>query len=411
MDHFSGETPRHPVLACAESLHAALDAVADVDPAWMTSEDKARALTELSRAEARLEGLRGRVLATADDVAADAGARNVTSWLAHTTVDDYGSARRQVACAEALASRYRHVEDALCSGTINASAARVIARGLDDLPDYVTDEVREKAELTLVDEASRFRPKDLRLLARKVLEVVAPDEYDAQEREALERQERRAQERIKLNLWPTGNGLTKYAGYLPDPVAAMLKTFLEAICAPRKLLPMGEDRLSYPERLGHAFCDLLTSLPSDLLPMHGGTATNVVVTMTLQDLLGDGVATLGTDTRISAGEARRLACRAGIIPAVLGGKSEILDLGRTQRLFNAPQRRAMGIRDKVCRAEGCDIPAAWCEAHHLDPWSRGGRTDVADGVLLCSHHHHLVHDSAYDTSRLSSADFRFHRRT
>ena len=411
MDHFSGETRQHPMVVCAESIHDALDAVAEVDPAWMATADKARVLTELSRAEARLEGLRGRVLATADDVAEEDGARNITVWLAQRAVDDYGTIRALVARAEALAGRYRHVEDALCAGTINAAAAKVIARGLDDLPDYVTDQVREKAELTLVDEAARFRPKDLRLLARKILEVVAPDEYDAQERAALEQQERRAHERIKLNLWPSGNGITKLTGYLPDPVAEMLKTYLEAYSAPRKLLPLGEDRLSYPERLGHAFCDLLTSLPGEVLPIHGGTATSVVVTMTLKDLLGDGVATLGTHNRITAGEARRLACQAGIIPVVLGGKSEILDLGRTRRLFNNPQRKAMAIRDRVCRAEGCDIPAAWCEAHHLDPWSRGGRTDLADGVLACSHHHHLFHDPAYDASRLPNGDYRFHRRT
>ena len=411
MDHYSGESPEHPMLGCAESIHAALDEVADVDPAWMTTADKARALTELSRAEARLEGLRGRVLATAADVAKEEGARNVTTWLAHRTVGDYGATRALVARADALASRYRHVEAALCSGTINPAAAQVIVRGLDALPDYVTDPVREKAELALVDEAARFRPRDLRILARKILEVVAPDEYDDQERAALDQQERRARRRITLHLHPDGDGMTDIVASVPDAIADRFKTYLEAYASPRKLLPAGEDWLPYAERLGHAFCEFLENVPAESLPIHGGTATSVVITMTLDDLLKDGVATLGEDTRISAGEVRRLACQAGIIPAVLGGKSEILDLGRTQRLFNAAQHKAMRIRDKVCRADGCDIPAAWCEAHHLDPWSRGGWTDVADGALLCSHHHHLIHDSAYDTSRLPNGDFRFHRRT
>jgi hypothetical protein len=69
------------------------------------------------------------------------------------------------------------------------------------------------------------------------------------------------------------------------------------------------------------------------------------------------------------------------------------------------------LRDKGCRAEGCAMPAAMCEAHHLQPWSQGGRTDLADGVLLCSHHHHVIHDPRYATTRLPNGDYRFHRRT
>jgi hypothetical protein len=97
---------------------------------------------------------------------------------------------------------------------------------------------------------------------------------------------------------------------------------------------------------------------------------------------------------------------------VLGGRSEILDLGRARRLYSPAQRKAMALRDVTCRAEGCDIPAAWCEAHHATrPWTRGGRTDLADGVLLCSWHHHRAHDHRYDARLLPSGELRFHRRT
>nr|WP_280139621.1 HNH endonuclease signature motif containing protein [Nocardioides lianchengensis] len=113
---------------------------------------------------------------------------------------------------------------------------------------------------------------------------------------------------------------------------------------------------------------------------------------------------------MTAGEARRLACTANLVPAVLGAKSEILDLGRSQRLYNRSQRRAMGLRDRECRAEGCHVPAPWCEAHHLTPWSAGGRTDLDDGVLLCSRHHHHIHDPAYDAEHLLEGKFRFHRK-
>ena len=127
---------------------------------------------------------------------------------------------------------------------------------------------------------------------------------------------------------------------------------------------------------------------------------------------GLGLAETSTGEVLTATEARRLACTAGIIPVVLGGAGETLDLGRSRRLFSPGQRKAMAIRDRGCRAEDCDIPSAWCEAHHAHtPWSRGGRTDLAHGVLLCSLHHHRAHDRTWDTARLPNGDLRYHRRT
>ncbi len=95
---------------------------------------------------------------------------------------------------------------------------------------------------------------------------------------------------------------------------------------------------------------------------------------------------------------------------VLGGDSEILDQGRAQRLFTAAQRKALIYRDRTCRAEGCDIPGTWSEAHHWISWALGGLTDIDNGVLLCRHHHQRIHEDTYRTERLPSGDIRFHRR-
>jgi hypothetical protein len=103
---------------------------------------------------------------------------------------------------------------------------------------------------------------------------------------------------------------------------------------------------------------------------------------------------------------------AGIVPVVLGGQSQVLDLGRTRRLFSPPQRKALAVLQGTCAADGCDVPAAWCEAHHAeDPWSKGGRTNLAEGVLLCPHHHHRAHDLRYITRRMPDGSVRFSRRT
>jgi hypothetical protein len=271
---------------------------------------------------------------------------------------------------------------------------------------------------------------------------VAPEIGEAAEARALEAEERRAETALSLTFIPRPDGLegiTEIRFRGPDVIAGRLRTYLEAITAPRaaRVAPSltrqdafgvvesttDDIRLTAFERRPHsrrqaeAFCSLLEHLDPDGLPEHGGTATAVVVTIPLADLqrdlaVADVTAGLDGIGRLSAGEIRRLACAAQIIPAVLGSKSEILDLGRSQRLFSPAQRRALAIRDKTCRAEGCSVPATWTEAHHFrEPWSRNGRTDLADGKLLCPWHHHRAHDDRYLHQELPNGDVRFSRRT
>ena len=250
------------------------------------------------------------------------------------------------------------------------------------------------------------------MLGRKILEVVAPDVYDLEEGKALEAEERRARERTTLSLKALGDGSTRIVIRVPDAVATRLRTYLEAFSSPRHQGAGEADRIPAFRRLGSAFCAFLETVDPRRLPVHGGDATTVIVTIPLEDLTRElSAAGLSAGDRISAGEARRLACKADIIPAVLGGKSEVLDLGRSSRLFRPAQRKAMVIRDRECRAEGCTVPATWCEAHHWGiPWSRGGRTDLKDGVLLCSWHHHRAHDPTYVGDRMPNGDVRFRRR-
>jgi hypothetical protein len=126
---------------------------------------------------------------------------------------------------------------------------------------------------------------------------------------------------------------------------------------------------------------------------------------------GLGTALIG-DTPISAGEARRMACTTALIPTILGGASQVLDMGRTRRLYERTPRKALALRYPTCATDGCDIPSAWCEAHHAgNPWANGGRTDLKDGMLLCAHHHHRAHDHHYETRRRPDSSVRFHRRT
>jgi hypothetical protein len=96
---------------------------------------------------------------------------------------------------------------------------------------------------------------------------------------------------------------------------------------------------------------------------------------------------------------------------VLGGESEVLDLGRAERFHQPHQRIAIGARYKTCTAEGCDWPPWMCHVHHDTPFSHGGPTSVDDARLLCPRHHARAHDPAYETTKLPGGKVAFHRRT
>ncbi|WP_411734088.1 DUF222 domain-containing protein [Paeniglutamicibacter sp.] len=117
------------------------------------------------------------------------------------------------------------------------------------------------------------------------------------------------------------------------------------------------------------------------------------ITINLETFMGQldaaGVTDHGED--ISAASCRRIACNAGIVPIVLDGAGVPLELGRTRRYFNRAQRRAIAVRDKGCANPGCTMPPNRCEAHHLDAWNLGGRTDVSRGCLLCPICHQAYH--------------------
>ena len=309
----------------------------------------------------RVEGLRLRVMATAMDVAEVEGAPTVAAWLAPRTRATTRSLHGREQLARGLDRRWQLVGAGVATGSVSMAQAEVIVRALEaldalDAPSVgepVDRELLAAAEQHLVEKAAEFTPPALRALGERILEVICPEQYDDQERTALLAAERRASAATRLSLHVRGDGSVDVRARVPEATAARLQTYLEAVTAPRRGDVDEADGARVPadQRRGHAFCALLEAFDPDRLPLHGGTATTVVVTVPYDGLVSKtGVATLGDGTRISASEARRLACGAAILPAVLDGTSEVLDLGRTRRLFSTAQRKALAIRQRTCRA-------------------------------------------------------------
>jgi hypothetical protein len=104
----------------------------------------------------------------------------------------------------------------------------------------------------------------------------------------------------------------------------------------------------------------------------------------------------GNNAPVSPETIERLICDSGTVEIRLDEFNRPLDLGHEQRLFNRAQRRALAARDGGCRWPGCDRPPAFTEAHHIEHWLRDhGRTDINQGILLCSAHHLLLHNQRW----------------
>ena len=410
----------HPVLEAIRVATAVLAADGRTGLGWLSAPQTGIALVDAHRLVARASALVAVLVQHAEEVELHRqnGASTAAVWLANASAVTRRDAYRFARVGEAIAGRCAaHLAPACEAGTVNTEQADVIVKALDALPDELPDQLRLQAEETLVGFAADHDARALRALGKKILTVIAPEVGEAHEAALLEREEREARAASRLSMVSDGHGKVHGRFTLPELHGAMLRKALDAYAAPKHLNTNDDPDQRFiagrptPERYGRAFQQLLEMLDQTDLPAAGGMGATVVVTMTLESLLG-GLASASLDTggALSAAEARRLACEAGIIPAVLGTTSEVLDLGRTARFHTKAMRLAMAIRDGGCVAEGCNRPPHQTHAHHLTPWAHGGHTNVDDGCLLCDQHHQQVHDPLYLVERLGTGKLRFARR-
>ncbi|MER7607985.1 HNH endonuclease [Nocardioides sp. NPDC127503] len=401
-----------------DTIESSLDKLLTRDPAyWRTGQKKDR-LQRLERAQARLAALKLRVLATAGDIAEETGSKDASAWMRAELLVDKASARSQIKLAAGIA-KYDLVAAGLAEGVVSQDKARVITKALDKIetnPEASAEDLTLAEEL-LVDYATRLTANELHIVGKRILVEVDPVRFEDAEAKALLAEEERAQQKTALRVWDNHDGTIGFDGVLPTSIGMRFKRLVEAYAQPRRqqLVAKGAPLPPWERLMGQGFARLLETIDPAALPRHGGDATTINVVISLEELRKDlGIATLGYDdtngATISAAEARRMACNATIIPWVLGGDGEVLDAGRGSRFFQPIQRKAMRLQQKCCQAEGCDMPPEWCDAHHLEPWAVGGKTDLKDGALLCPHHHRMAHNHAYVHERLPDGTIRFTRR-
>ncbi|MBB2943690.1 hypothetical protein FB565_003419 [Actinoplanes lutulentus] len=377
-------------------------AFATAHPAVAADEVAADCVAELHEAIQALTAVQLRLVRQLDrnGFAKATSSRGTAAWLRDRLRVDWHVARTMVEQATLLDQRPA-LDDALSAGEVSGAQVRVIGEALRFLPEEVGPETVSAAELALIEHAGRFEPARLRKLGDRILEHVAPGEATRLEGESLRRAEQRAWWRRGLTLCAPVSGSVRITGCLTVEDAAIVQAALEPLCAPasqRDRAGDSEDDSSSPRRRrADALVEVCRlALRSGTLPDHGGLPPQLSVTIDYEALLsGVGAASVDSGARLNAETARRMACDARILPVVLGGAGEPLDLGRARRLFTPAQRQALNVRDGGCAFPDCDRPPRWCESHHMLPWDQGGPTDVSQGVLLCRPHHRLVHGGGW----------------
>ncbi|WP_448073890.1 DUF222 domain-containing protein [Georgenia yuyongxinii] len=372
----------------------------------------------------QLDALNAKALAAAeaDGLWASTGARSFAAWYRNVTGRHTGTARRQVREARVLRDQLPATAAALADGELSADHVAALTRHATNTParrDQLTDP--ELGEAFLVARAKELDAADFTQLVQHWAVRTDPD--------AADRAWKEDSERAELTIAETTGGY-HLAGWLSKIDGMALLSAVDA----RVGVPTADDTRTVPQRRAAALISLvrlaldggtlkpgarirphlsvhvpidtllrmvMASRPDDCATSrdYAGAAFALeppldVIPADLESaqLAGAAAATLEDGTPVPHSVLARLACQSQMHRVIFGPQSEVLDLGREERLYTGAQARAIIARDRRCQYPGCNAPPFEGEIHHCLWWyAHDGPTDTGKGVLLCWYHHDYVH--------------------
>ncbi|KJL30892.1 HNH endonuclease signature motif containing protein [Microbacterium azadirachtae] len=328
---------------------------------------------------------------------------------------------------------HTELDRALLDGRITSAQHDAIRQGLADPPrsdqtehesecdetehDALLRELWEVAADQLIGAAAHDTPEMLSSAARSIRDRLDPD---GARRRFQERHSRRS-----FRVWTTDDGHKRGTIDFDDEGYAWATTIIANAMRPRtggprfvdaeekaraKALtddPRTNDQLTYD-----LFLDLLrTGALADAPAVFGARRAGVRI---VQVVNGEGIADPIAHAEdhlhsFPSAVAQQQTCDVGAVRVTVDSRGNPLDVGREHRLFTPKQRVALAIRDGGCRWTGCDRPASFGEARHLDEWVQDdGRTDIDRGILLCRFHHMQLHHGGWRITRHEKEDFVLH---
>jgi 5-methylcytosine-specific restriction protein A len=318
---------------------------------------------------------------------------------------------------EVLPARHERMQAALASGRLRVATAASMLRVFEHIAPYASPTDHDRVEQILIDAAPQVSDRGFARLCAETEARFVPDQLE--ERDAMLRR------RAGVVFRATRDGRRQMIVDLHPELEGFCQAALDARTAPRRqptfldlgdggpdadsgvdaVATAGEDRRLLSQRRADALLSIMReSLGADAGRVAGRSVT-MYVTVPLEALrTGLGQAKIaGVDEPIPASVARRLAADAEIIPCVLGGESQPLDMGRSVRLATEGQRAALAIRDGGCIWPRCEAPPGWCEVAHITPWAEGGGTDLDNLMLLCAFHHRCFDNDGWGLETIDGA--------
>ncbi len=303
----------------------------------------------------------------------------------------------------ALVPRYPAVAEATLTGELSVDAAGLITAGLETLTDCLPADELHLLERRLVDKAIHLAAHEVRRLVTNAVARADLPGHEAREKRQYE---------DRYVAWKEDHtGMVIFNAKLDAVTAAPIRTVIEQIVTQQFRARRDQDPTDRDQRtVGHMRADALFEVCRHALGCQetdrSGIRTTIVVRMNKRDLdTGHGLGRIdGTTLPVSVGQLHRLTGDAGIMREVLNNDGEVLDLGRRVRMFTQAQRIALLERDGGCAK--CHAPPEHCEAHHIRYWEQGGRTNLANGVMLCTRCHHDIHRQHWEIlTRAGRVDF------
>jgi hypothetical protein len=303
---------------------------------------------------------------------------------------------------------------ALLSRSISIEAADAIRVGLGSPNSAITALQLEDAATQLCEAALSLDPDALAREARAFR-----DELDI-EGVALRDEERRQKRSLRLFLLP--DGMTKLVWTMDPETAANVRDLYDRTTSPKlggvrfvsahrqKLADQIQGDERTPEQLASDGFEQLLKLGADADPRFllgsGAPVVRITATKTVVETRRGFARIEGQPAPVSVSTLEKLTCESATKSVIFDESGRVLDFGREQRFFTRRQREALALVWGGCAAPGCDRPPSWCEAHHIVFWARDkGGTDLADGILLCRHHHLLFHNNGWEIQRDASGKY------
>ena len=353
--------------------------------------------------------------------ATSGAARTFPEWVARRGGASVGTARREVELGNALSHDLPAARVAVTDGRMSLEHAQVLARfgpTSEARRAALTGDRVDRNEAFLVAAALRVGVDDFRRIVRHWAAAVDTSTHEVEHQAAV------AREYLHLNRRPDG---VEIQGFLAVEHAETLSTALRAVIG----VPAADDPRAPEQRRAAALTTLaqfvldrgLAGAGGALVRPHisvhvpwdtverlqaqasaaGSEGPGAVATLERPDGTLGAAAELDDGTPLPLSVLAQLACDAEITRIVFGSDGEPLDLGRAQRTYTGPQRRAVIARDRRCQYPGCSAPPVLGEVHHVQWWGRdNGRTAVGNGILLCAYHHHVVHQRTIRILRKTS---------